>query len=182
MKAYILLVLLSLVSGGCASNPIKSSDSAGSWFSKEGAFPEDRTSRRLLIAEWRSEATDIHGVRRIELATRNADGTYVVRFTEVSESGKVTSDRMECGKWGISGDIYFTITLSMREGENGQATSPYDASLYDAYRIQKLTDTTFEYRHVVQGALERETRVGPPPSRDRMREGIPVSVCEGKAI
>jgi len=139
MKAYILLVLLSLVSVGCASNPRTPGDSAGSWFSKEGAFPEDRTSRRLLIAELRSEATDIHGVRRIEQATRNADGAYVVRF-------------------------------------------PYDASLYDAYRIQKLTDTTFEYRHVVQGALERETKVGPPPPRDRMREGMAVSVCEGKAI
>jgi hypothetical protein len=53
--------------------------------------------RLVCLASYgQGEATDIHGVRRIEQATRNADGAYVVRF-------------------------------------------PYDASLYDAYRIPLLS-------------------------------------------
>jgi hypothetical protein len=182
VKASIVMVLTALAIGGCASKPASTNEPGGSWFMKQ-TVPDDFKSRRLLIGNWRSEATDIHGVRRVEDVTRNADGTYAFHFTQISEAGKTTVDQVECGKWGVSGDIYFTITLSTRQGGKGQPTSPYDPSFYDAYRIQTLTDEIFEYKHVVQQALEREHIVSRPRPQDRSREGMPLlSACEGNAL
>jgi len=182
VKASVLLVLTALAIGGCASKHTRPNEPGGSWFMKQDV-PDDLKSRMLLIGNWRSEATDIHGVRHVEDVTRNADGTYAFHFTQISEAGKTTFDQVECGKWGVSGDIYFTITLSTREGNKGHPTSPYDPSFYDAYRIQTLTDKIFEYKHVVQQALEREDIVSRPPLQERSREGMLVlSACEGTAL
>lgn len=166
---------------GCATTATEQTrePGEGSWFWKPQAFSEDVTSRRLLTGMWRSEATDLHATKRIEESTRNGDGTYETHFQEIDESGKVTADQTECGRWGISGDVFFTITLAIREGERGNLTSPYDASYYDAYRIRKLTDKTFSYQHVVSGKVSTETRVGPAPRRALSGETVGSSPCVG---
>lgn len=182
LRAFMCLTLVAAIVA-CASSGRITQPKEGSWFSKQGAFDEDLASRRRLVGMWRSEATDIHAIRRIEESTRNADGTYENHFLEIAESGKVSSDRMECGRWGISGDVYFTITLAMREDDGqGSPTSPYNASFYDAYRVQKLTDTEFKYQHVVSGQLSSETKVGSPPARAALRgQADGSSPCIGAA-
>jgi hypothetical protein len=147
----------------CVSVPPQAQSAVGSWFWKEGASRDDITSRRLLIGVWHSEATDIHGVTRIEDATRFANGTYMNHFVERSETGKVTGDQIECGRWGVSGNIYFTITQSIRQGDRGTTVSPYDASFYDAYAVLSLTKSGFEYRHVATGQTMHDNRVSDAP-------------------
>jgi hypothetical protein len=178
-RSALLSLSLAVALVGCATTEQSTEPKDGSWFWKPKAFSEDVTSRRLLTGMWRSESTDLHAARRIEESTRNADGTYETHFKEIDESGKVTMEQTECGRWGISGDVYFTITLAIREGERGNLTSPYDASYYDAYRIRKLTDKTFTYQHVVSGQLSNESKVGPAPRRALRGETAGSSPCVG---
>jgi hypothetical protein len=153
----------------------------GSWFMKEGAPREDLMSRRLLIGTWHSESTDVHAVKRIEDAFRFANGTYTIHFVELSEAGKVTLDQTECGRWGISGDVYFTITTAVRAGNKGEQVSPYDATYYDAYRVLSLTTTAFEYKSVTTGEIDLESRVSDMASAPDLQGSgsSAVSPCEG---
>jgi len=164
-RVTLLGLALALAVSACAGSGRGAISNPGSWFMKPGAFAEDQKSRRLLTGVWRADSTDMHAVRRVQETTRSADGTYETHFTEIAESGQVTLEQTECGRWGISGDVYFTITLAIRQGDRGSTVSPYDASFYDAYRIQKLTDTAFVYRHVVSGQGSSEAKLGPAPPR-----------------
>ena len=118
----------------------------------------------------------------IEDATRLPNGRYVVHFVETSDSGKITADQTECGRWGISGNIYFTITDAIREGDHaGQPVSPYDAAFYDAYVVLTLTKAGFEYKHVETGQMMHDDRVSDAPKSTDLsgRIGPITSPCEG---
>ena len=112
---------------------------------------------------------------------RLANGTYVAHFTEKTESGQTKTDQTECGRWGVSGNIYFTITEAIRERGQASPVPPTDASFYDAYVVLRLTKTTFEYKHVVGGETFRETRVeaGDQGTRSLRRGQSALSLCEG---
>jgi hypothetical protein len=126
---------------------------------KTEAFPQDVVSRRMLIGTWAGRTTDIHGVQHVARQTRWPNGTYVDHFIAISPTGTVSFDQDECGRWGISGDIYFTITLSIRQGEVWQPVPADDPDFYDAYQVLRLTDQTFETRDVVNGSVDHVTRV-----------------------
>src|SRR5579859_838585 len=180
-RRMLLTLVLAMALVGCAGTRPPVPNASGSWFWKEGASRDTMTSRRLLIGVWHSEATDIHGVTRIEDATRLANGTYVIHFVERSDSGKVTADQTECGRWGISGNIYFTITEAIREGDHGDPVSPYDAAFYDAYAVLVLTKAAFEYKHVESGQMMHDDRVNDVPKNTGWsgRIGSTPSPCEG---
>ena len=148
-----------LVAGGCtALHPVRPAQVAA-WSIKTAAFPQDIVSRRLLIGTWAGRTTDLHGVQHVAQETRWPDGTYVFHFLAISPTGTKSFDQYECGRWGISGDIYFTITLSIRQGDVLQPVPADDPDFYDAYQVLRLTDQTFETRHVVNGSVDRVTRV-----------------------
>jgi hypothetical protein len=147
---------------------------------KEDAPRGDVVSRHLLVGKWHAESTDIHSVKHVEDSSRFANGTYVNHFVELTNAGKITVDQTECGNWGVSGDIYFTITTAVRAANRVQPASPYEATFYDAYRILRLTSTEFETKHVVTGEVDHEVRAtDAAPSLDTQRSASPVmSPCE----
>ena len=178
LSAFVLATALV----GCASTRQQAPSASSSWLWKEGPSRDTVTSRRLLIGVWHSESTDIHGVTHIEDATRLPNGRYVVHFVERSDSGKVTADQTECGRWGISGNIYFTITEAIREGDHtGHPVSPYDAAFYDAYVVLTLTKAGFEYKDVESGQMMHADRVSDAPKSTELsgRVGPTTSSCEG---
>jgi hypothetical protein len=173
-------LVLAMALAGCASARQQVPSASGSWFWKEGTSRDTIISRRLLIGIWHSESTDIHGVTRIEDATRLPNGTFVVHFVERSDSGKVTADQTECGRWGISGNIYFTITEAIRARDHGDPVSPYDASFYDAYVVLSLTKARFEYKHVESGQMMYDDRVTDiPKSTEWSGQLGSTTPCEG---
>jgi hypothetical protein len=184
LRRLLFAVLLALQIVGCAMSPARVSETTGSWYMKESTPPGDVVSRHLLIGEWHSESTDIHAIKHIEDSTRFANGTYVNHFVELSEAGKITVDQTECGKWGVSGDIYFTITTAIRLGNRTETASPYDASFYDAYRILSLTTAAFVSKHVVTGQVDREIRApGAAPSLNlKDRTLPPISPCDETSV
>lgn len=168
---------------GCVTAPARAPQVMGSWFMKEGAAPEDSVSRKLLVGVWRGDSTDVHAVRRVEDSTLYANGTYMIHFVEMTESGAVSIDQTECGLWGVSGDVYFTITQFTRQGSSAQPASPFDPSFYDAYRIVTLTTSVFEMKHNASGQLSRLTRVANVPSTSNWRvPAMPLlSPCEASS-
>ena len=157
---------MATIAGGCTPLHSEPPPRVEAWTLKADAFPQDVVSRRMLIGTWSGQSTDIHGIRHVARETREPDGTYIDHFIEKSPTGAVTFDQYECGRWGISGDIFFTITLSVRQGDVWLPVPATDPSYYDAYQVLRLTDRTFETRHVVNGSVDRETKVGSPPDSD----------------
>lgn len=160
MYRRVMIGILVAALVACTSVAKRVVPDAGSWFIKEGAPASDHLSRKLLVGKWHSESTDVHSVEHIEDSVLEANGTYVFHFIAMSETGAVTTDQTECGLWGVSGDIYFTITQATRSGDKGERVSPYSATYYDAYRIASLTATAFEYEHVVTKDLMRFNKFG----------------------
>ena len=155
-RALICLFACALI--GCTTPAAREQEKIGSWFMKDGAYPADATSRQLLIGTWLGDSTEADGTRRYELAIRRADGSYQVSF-RATRSGRTVQEQTEVGLWGVSGDIYFTITQGYLLNGSVQRTPPQDASFYDAYRITRLTADEFEYVHVLQGEKSRDRKV-----------------------
>jgi hypothetical protein len=137
-RIAILLPLLA----GCSSAPKINSQKINSM--KPDAPADHQARRNLLIGNWYGEAATKDGQFRKALMNRRADGTYTVKFQLFKNQTK-TIEQVEAGLWGISGNIYFTITREMLEGETFTPVQTDDATYYDAYKIAELTPEAFRY-------------------------------------
>lgn len=102
-----------------------------------------------LVGTWFGSSESADG-KHMWISEKKYDGTYKTRFRTIYPSGK-TRDKVEVGKWGVSGNVYFTIyEADIIEGRAIPAdiTDPRNR---DAYRILKLTDDVFEYEHLDSG-------------------------------
>jgi len=99
------------------------------------------------IGKWYGHSIVTGNKKREWLNERKNDGTYTIYFKTIDEEGNVEV-QIEIGEWGISGDIYFSIfKKGIVDGKSftGTSTDPYNR---DAYKILKLDENEFVYKHI----------------------------------
>ncbi len=100
-----------------------------------------------LVGAWLEESRNSEGELQRELAEHSADGKCKETFRIYHKDGSYDEDVEVC-EWGISGDIYFTLTKGWLHDGQFAPADPTDPNYSDAYVITELTDTLFKYRHV----------------------------------
>ncbi len=109
---------------------------------------EDR--RALLAGKWLGEAPLAEGGRKVWLMDRAAGGTYVITFRNYRPDGQF-SEETEYGDWGLSADIYFTLTRGWITDGHRQPVGTRESYYDDAYRIIELTPQRFAYTSLATG-------------------------------
>jgi hypothetical protein len=104
--------------------------------------------REMLIGKWFLNQRTAQGGVEQEIAELNSDGSFTFYVKSVDAGGGVEKS-VETGEWGIVGDVHFTITKT-----GGK-------KYYDVYKVLKLDEREFVYRHSVTGNEYRSRRVGP---------------------
>ena len=107
-------------------------------------------SRQMLLGKWYGIRKTADGGQKEWLTERSADGTYRVDFRFVAADGTARS-QSEVGFWGVSGDIYFRIFRGWVTVEGMKPADPAVAEHYDAYKIEGLDDSYFNYVHKSRG-------------------------------
>lgn len=120
--------------------------------------PEVTAQRReQLLGCWVGAAQIAGGGQRVWLVQRDRDGSFRIDFrTEVDNAeAEVTT---EVGHWGVSGEVYFTMTRGWLTPAGPEPADMSDPYYYDAYLIEALDDSQFVYRHAETGYAYRVTR------------------------
>lgn len=155
MKRFWLALLLAGLLPACAWNESARTPDVG--LVKPGTPAVTAQRRQLLLGCWVGAAQIAGGGQRVWLVQRESDGSFRIDFrTEVENAeAEVTT---EIGHWGVSGEVYFTMTrgwLTPAGPEPADMTDPY---YYDAYVIEALDEAQFIYRHAETGYSYRVTR------------------------
>ena len=103
-----------------------------------------------MIGRWYGEARLEGGGDRVWLTERFPDGQFKIEF--ILRTPRGTEKQTEIGFWGVSANVYFTITKGWLEEGFFSPGHPEDASLYDAYEILELTEGAFRYRNFGDGS------------------------------
>jgi len=143
MRTLLLFFSIAVLASGCAST-------RGIRKTKDWETRGAESDRRLLIGKWFGESPVQEGGRKTWLMDRSGDGTFVVRFKNLTPSGKI-EDESEYGDWGVSGDIYFTITRGWIRGGQKEPVHVRRSYFDDAYVVQKLTAEEFVYKSAADG-------------------------------
>jgi len=101
-----------------------------------------------MMGRWYGD-NPTQGDRQLELTDFSADGTYTAEFR--IERGGCLIVGSETGVWGMSGPIYFTIAHGYVRGGEFSAADPRQASVYNAYEVTQLDDSTLRYRCAICG-------------------------------
>jgi len=142
---YILIILLTS-SCGLVKNtfsekksltcPIIEDNAINDWNNLTGKWYGKCKLKNNTIQEW--------------LADRNNDGHYVIEFKTINEDGD-NFKQIEKGEWGISGNVYFTIFKSYIINNYEETVDSTDAYARDTYKVFKLNNKIFKYRHIRTG-------------------------------
>jgi|SRR5579859_3373375 len=116
--------------------------------------------RQFMVGTWLEESALADGTSRRELVDRNVDGHYRMQFRTYNKDG-THEDQIEVGEWGISGNIYFTITKGWMIDGVLMSSDLTEPDYYDAYTIIKLTADEFTYKSVVIPDVYTARRVDP---------------------
>jgi len=79
------------------------------------------------------------------------DGTYSESWRNRLKDGRITVSE-ERGRWGVSGNIFFTIVTARSEGDGEMIeVDQRDAYFYDAYIINYANESENSIRHILTG-------------------------------
>jgi uncharacterized protein YceK len=155
IRAIALTIFITIFMSGCDSVPSVTA-------TKSSETSQTMAQRAILIGTWKGGATSRSGGSRSWTTVHFPDGTVRIDFQETSSSG-VRETHSETGIWGTSAGVYFTATRGFIHDSkivNADTTNP---SLYDVYRINKLTNNLFEYQNLSTGNLFTIERVTDSP-------------------
>lgn len=115
----------------------------------EALTDKQKNEWNKMLGRWYGSTIKNNGRFTQWIIERSENGIYRVIFKNSGGSGEDIG-RIEAGRWGISGDIYFTFYEGYWIGEGDQiirsdTSDPYN---YDAYKILELTKDRFVYEHV----------------------------------
>ena len=99
--------------------------------------------RAWMIGHFAGELTSETGEVVRWLVERTPDGKYATTFRRYAKGGGY-EDQVEVGYWGISGPVYFTITVGWLREDGLEEADPTSAYFYDAYRIVHLDGQSIE--------------------------------------
>jgi len=136
---------------GCTSIP-----------SVDGFKPPDNEAafqqRALMVGKWFGDSPTKDGGRKMYILERFLDGTMKIRFRLIDANGSV-EEQTELAQWGVSGNVYFTITHGILDGEDFHPFDPRQPYFNDAYEILELTEEVLQYRHAATGNEYKIKRV-----------------------
>ncbi|MES1944207.1 hypothetical protein PC39_08829 [Salinisphaera sp. PC39] len=126
------------------------------------AYSDEDTARarERLVGKWYGKVTHEDGTVQRWLVHRAEDGTYLIHFRVTAPDGEIRDSR-EIGMWGIRMPIYFTSVQYFVEDDRAMPADTRRPALYDAYRVQKLTDDIFRYRSYRSGTRFEVRKVAP---------------------
>lgn len=154
MKAMLLLAA-AVVLSACAWNDAPRTVDVQ--LAKPGTPEQTALRREQLSGCWVGAAQIAGGGQRVWLVQRNGDGSFRIDFRTAVENAEAEVTT-EVGMWGVSGDIYFTITRGWLTPDGPQPADLGDPYFYDAYLIEALDEQQFVYRHAETGYAYRVTR------------------------
>ena len=143
IRAVFLAAIVIVFFSGCDSVPAVAP-------TKFSETPETVAQRTMLVGTWKGEAPIKTGGSRSWTITRLVDGTVRTDFQETYPSG-LSKTHSETGIWGTSAGIYFTATTGFIHDSKISPADTTDPSLYDVYRINRLTGSIFEYQNLSTG-------------------------------
>jgi len=149
-----IIILFSLIIlGGCAGitkNPDLSEQRQSIIKPK---LPGSATvMRQLMTGKWYGEMRNETGELQAWLDERYNDGTFKITFRLYKEDNTY-DEQIEVGLWGVSGDIYFSITKGWVKEDEFLPSDPENPYFYDAYKIISLT-----LKSMVYEGFERRVR------------------------
>jgi hypothetical protein len=147
----VFVVLLCLVLCACASSNKERLTSTTQWTAEAIAVdPTAQARRELFVGRWydRQDARD--GSQTMALMDVKLDGTYFESWRTLEKDGRLTFSE-EKGRWGVSGNIFFTIVSSIGNGKLMVDVDQHNAYFYDAYIVENATKDSNTIRHVVNG-------------------------------
>ena len=103
-----------------------------------------------MIGTWYGNQPTKDGGRKEAISVNYQDGRYEIQFRITHPSG-VVENQTEIGRWGVSGDIYFSIYEGWKDGDVVRPSDSSDPYNSDAYRIIELSNYKLEYEHVTTG-------------------------------
>lgn len=103
--------------------------------------------RSMLVGSWYGEQSTKDGLLRKSLVIRKKNGAFTAHFQLFDKEKKVT-EAVESGYWGLSGNIYFTVTREFLKGEKFEPFDTTDASYYDAYVMMEIKSDSNRYKAV----------------------------------
>ena len=153
-RLRILIATLSLVLCGCALRP----GGPSAVDEVKPVVAVTHALRSMMLGRWYGEAPLTNGGKRQWLTERFEDGTFRIQFH--TDAGEGPTSQTEAGFWGVSGQIYFTITRGWLRGELFFPADPTDAMFYDAYEILEFSAERFRYRNPETGNVFDTRKVG----------------------
>lgn len=148
----LFLFAICLVLCACASLNEEGLTSTKQW--SEGGVPVDPTAqarRDLFVGRWYDRQNAHDGSQTMSLMDVKLDGTYFESWRTLEKDGRVRFSE-EKGRWGVSGNIFFTIaTASTGNGKLLVDVDQRNAYFYDAYIVENATQDANTIRHVVDG-------------------------------
>jgi hypothetical protein len=100
-----------------------------------------------LCGKWYGKSNLEDNEKREWLVDRKNDGHYIIVFITIDQNG-IREKTIEKGEWGLSGNIYFTIFKSQINNGEEVYADPSDPINRDSYKILKLNNNLFKYKHL----------------------------------
>jgi len=138
----ILTITLIAILSGCANlsspsyieKPYLSDEKVEYWNNLVGTWKGGKKLKGGDLTEW--------------IIDRKSDGTYRISFRTITNDGAVDVST-EYGQWGVSDNIYFTITDARLVGDSIEKTNRRNPYYYDAYRVVEATDSVFHIETII---------------------------------
>ncbi|MXN77785.1 hypothetical protein GR157_23945 [Burkholderia sp. 4701] len=144
--------MICLMLCACATSYEDGLTSAKQWRAEGISVDATAQARRdLFVGRWYDRQNARDGSQTMSLMEVKRDGTYVESWRTLEKDGRQRLSE-EKGRWGVSGNIFFTITTA--RAENGGLMVDVDQSnayFYDAYSVENATQNENTIRHIVNG-------------------------------
>ncbi|WP_175765482.1 hypothetical protein [Burkholderia ambifaria] len=157
----VLLTAAAFALCGCAAQHPEHLTSDKQW--KNYGLSVDRSAqarRDIFVGRWYDRQNANDGSQTMSVMEIKSDGTYSEVWRTLEKNGRVKNAN-EKGVWGVSGNIFFTITTGRAE-EGGAMVNvdQRDAYYYDAYFIDDASESGNSIRHILTGDEFVSRRVG----------------------
>jgi len=157
MKKIILILIVTIV---CSCSTLFRPNSKNHDMYSPELSNNEIANWNTLTGRWYGRTLLKNGLKREWIVDRMIDGQYSIAFYTINKDGKIRK-QTEGGEWGVSGNVYFTILKYFSMDGLRDSTDLSDPYNRDTYKILKLNDKIFEYKHIRTGEKFKLQKVEP---------------------
>lgn len=147
MKQITLILIIAIV---CSCSTLFKSNYKNHAMYSPNLSNNEIVNWNALTGKWHGNSLLKSGLKREWIIDRKNNGQYSIEFYTTNKDGSIDK-QTENGEWGVSGNIYFTIFKSFLIDGIRDSTDLSDPYNRDTYKILKLSDKIFEYKHLRTG-------------------------------